>query len=125
MNVPKNLRYTKEHEWALIEGKVATIGITEYAQGELGDIVFVQLPAVGQKTEQFKACANIEAVKAVSDLFAPVSGSVTAVNNDLSADPQLINKDPFGKGWILKVELSNPKEADSLLAPEDYQALIH
>jgi len=125
MNVPKNLRYTKEHEWALIEGKTATIGITEYAQGELGDIVFVQLPSIGQKIEQMKACANIEAVKAVSDLFAPVSGSVTAVNNDLESDPQLINKDPYGKGWILKVELSNPKEADSLLSPDDYQTLIH
>ena len=124
MNVPDHLRYTKEHEWALMEGDKATIGITDYAQGELGDIVFVELPQVGAKTEQMKPCASIEAVKAVSDLYAPLSGEVTEVNRELDTNPQLVNSDAFGKGWILKIKLSNPKELDSLLSAEDYKKLI-
>ena len=124
MNVPENLKYTKEHEWVLAEGDVATFGITEYAQGELGDIVFVEMPGIGDATKQFEACANIEAVKAVSDLYAPVSGEVTEVNGDLEGDPQIINKDAFGKGWIMKIKMSDPGELDNLLSPDDYKALI-
>jgi len=124
MNIPEKLYYTKEHEWARVEGDVATIGITDYAQGELGDIVFVQMPQVGNETKQFNPCANIEAVKAVSDLFAPLSGKVLEVNSELAADPQLINKDPYGKGWILKVKLSNKEELKNLMSPSDYKKLV-
>ncbi len=124
MNIPDNLRYTKEHEWALVEGDTAKFGVTEYAQGELGDIVFIEFPQVGDQTNQFKPCANIEAVKAVSDLYAPLSGEVLEVNSDLEGDPQQVNKDPYGKGWMIKVKLSNPGEVDNLLSPEDYKKLI-
>ena len=124
MNIPENLRYTNEHEWARIDGDIATIGISEYASGELGDIVFVELPQVGDKTTQSEPCANIEAVKAVSDLYAPLSGEVTEVNDSLEGDPQIINKDPYGDGWILKIKISDAGEADNLLSPEDYKSLI-
>ncbi|RKY80863.1 glycine cleavage system protein GcvH [candidate division KSB1 bacterium] len=124
MNIPKDLKYTKEHEWARIEGDTATIGITEYAQGELGDIVFVELPAVGDSTKQFEACANIEAVKAVTDLYAPLSGEVIEVNEKLADTPDIVNKDPYGDGWILKIKLSDTSEADNLLTPEDYEGIL-
>ena len=124
MNIPADLRYTKEHEWARLEGGSAVIGITDYAQGELGDIVFVELPAAGKKTEQMKSCASIEAVKAVSDLYAPLNGEVEDVNRDLEASPQLVNRDPYGKGWILKIKLANPADWEKLLSPEDYRKLI-
>ncbi len=124
MNIPSDLRYTKEHEWARVEGNTAVVGITDYAQHELGDIVFVEMPKVGAVTEKAKSCASIEAVKAVSDLFAPVSGEILEVNKELETSPQSINQDPYGKGWVLKIQLSNPKEVDSLLTPEDYQKLI-
>jgi len=124
MNVPENLHYTKEHEYALVEGDIATIGITEYAQGELGDIVFIEFPQVGDATKQMEACANIEAVKAVSDLYAPVSGEVVEVNNELESNPQLVNKDPYGQGWIVKVKMSDPGELDALMSAEDYKKLI-
>lgn len=124
MNVPENLYYTKEHEWTSVDGDTATIGITDYAQGELGDIVFVEMPQVGDATKQFESCANIEAVKAVSDLYASVSGEVAEVNGELEADPQIINKDPYGKGWILKIKLSEQGELDNLLSSDDYKELI-
>jgi glycine cleavage system H protein len=124
MNVPKSLRYTKEHEWALVRENEATIGITDYAQGELGDIVFVELPKTGTPTEQMKSCASIEAVKAVSDLFAPLSGEVVEINTELETAPQLINQDPYGKGWILKIKISKPEELDSLMSAEEYEKLI-
>lgn len=124
MNVPDNLYYTKEHEWTSVDGDIATIGITDYAQGELGDIVFVEMPEVGDATKQFGSCANIEAVKAVSDLYASVSGEVTEVNDELEADPQIINKDPYGKGWILKIKISEQGELDNLLSSDDYKELI-
>jgi glycine cleavage system H protein len=124
MNVPETLRYTKDHEWARLEGDIAEVGITDYAQGELGDIVFVELPAAGKKTEQAKACASIEAVKAVSDLFAPLSGEVIEANGDLEATPQLVNQDPYGKGWILKIRISNPAEWDALMPADEYKKLI-
>ncbi len=124
MNVPENLRYTKEHEWTLVDGDVATIGITEYAQGELGDIVFIEFPKVGGATKQMEPCASIEAVKAVSDLYAPVSGEVTALNSELDSNPQIVNKDPYGKGWILKIRMSDKGELNNLMSPEDYKKLI-
>jgi len=124
MNIPAELRYTKEHEWARLEGGSAVIGITDYAQGELGDIVFVELPAAGKKTAQMQSCASIEAVKAVSDLYAPLTGEVEDVNRDLEASPQLVNQDPYGKGWILKIKLENPADWEKLLSPEDYGKLI-
>ncbi len=122
MNFPKNLKYTKDHEWIRIEGGTGTIGITEYAQGELGDVVFVELPAVGTALTQGKSFGTIEAVKAVSDLFAPVSGEVAEVNKKVQETPEIVNKDPYGEGWMIKVKLSG--EAPSLMDASQYQALI-
>ena len=102
MTLPENLKYTKDHEWILIEGQTGTIGITEYAQGELGDVVFVELPAVGKEITAHQSFGTIEAVKAVSDLYAPVTGKVVQVNTDLAKSPELVNKDPYGKGWMIK-----------------------
>lgn len=124
MNIPEDLKYTKEHEWVRVDGDTATIGISDYAQGELGDIVFIDFPAVGDATTQFESCASIEAVKAVTDLYAPVSGEVAEINAELENNPQLTNKDPYGGGWLLKIKLSNPAELDALLSPEDYKKLI-
>ena len=124
MDVPKNLKYTEEHEWVLVEDDIATIGITEYAQGELGDIVFIEFPQTGDTAKQFDPCANIEAVKAVSDLYAPVSGEIVEINEDLESDPQQVNKDPYGEGWILKIKMSDQSELDNLLSPEDYKQHI-
>jgi glycine cleavage system H protein len=124
MKVPDNLLYTKEHEWVGVAGGIATIGITEYAQGELGDIVFVELPAVGKKVKQMEAFGTIEAVKTVADLFSPVSGEVTATNGKIETSPEVINKDPFGEGWIIKVKISNEAELKSLLKPEEYRKII-
>jgi glycine cleavage system H protein len=124
MTFPENLKYTKDHEWILIDGDSGTIGITEYAQGELGDVVFVELPAVGKTVKQHESFGTIEAVKAVSDLYAPASGSITAVNKDLEGTPELVNKDPYGKGWMVKIKLSNPSEVSSLLNAASYKALI-
>jgi glycine cleavage system H protein len=124
MNVPENLLYTKEHEWALVEDDVVTFGITDYAQGELGDIVFVEFPTIGDHTEQMKPCASIEAVKTVSDLYAPVSGEVIEINSSLESDPQLVNKDPYGDGWMIKVKLADKSELDRLMSPDGYKKLI-
>jgi len=124
MNFPENLKYTKDHEWIMIDGDTGTIGITEYAQGELGDVVFVELPAVGKTVKQHESFGTIEAVKAVSDLYAPASGSITGVNKDLEATPELVNKDPYGKGWMVKIRLSNPSEVSSLLNAVAYKALL-
>jgi glycine cleavage system H protein len=124
MNIPDDLRYTKEHEWARLEGDAAVVGITDYAQGELGDIVFVELPPKGRAVERMKSCASIEAVKAVSDLFAPLSGEIAETNPELDGNPQLVNKDPYGKGWILKIKLADKSEFDGLLSADDYRKLI-
>jgi glycine cleavage system H protein len=124
MNVPEELRYTKEHEWAGMRDEVAVIGITDYAQGELGDIVFVELPAIGTKTVQTKSCASIEAVKAVSDLYAPLTGEIVGVNRELETSPQLLNQDPYGKGWILKIKPADKADLDKLLSADDYKRLI-
>lgn len=124
MNIPEELHYTKDHEWVRIEGDTATVGISDYAQGELGDIVFIELPQVGDPASQFESIANIEAVKAVSDLYAPMSGEVTEVNGDLEGDPQMVNKDPYGGGWILKIKISDPDEVDNLMSSDDYRGHI-
>jgi len=119
-----NLKYTKEHEWVRVENDIATVGITDYAQGELGDIVFVELPEVGTKVEQMKPFGVIEAVKAVSDIFSPLSGEVTEVNTRLESEAGIINKDPYDQGWIIKIKISVPEELDNLLSVEDYRKLI-
>jgi glycine cleavage system H protein len=124
MNFPENLKYTKDHEWVLIEGETGTVGITDYAQGELGDVVFVELPAVGKTVKQGESFGTIEAVKAVSDLYAPVSGAVTAVNPELGSVPETVNKDPYGKGWMVKLKLTHPNEGAGLLSATAYKALI-
>ncbi len=121
MNVPKELRYTKEHEWVRVEGGEAVIGITDYAQGELGDVIFVELPAPGSKATQMKGFGTIDAVKTVSDLFAPLSGEVTAVNTDLKDNPALVNQAPYGKGWMVRIRIGNPKELDALLTAGAYE----
>ncbi|MDZ7266157.1 MAG: glycine cleavage system protein GcvH [candidate division KSB1 bacterium] len=124
MHVPANLLYTKEHEWVRIEGDVATVGITDYAQGQLGDIVYAELPAVGATTTQMQPFGTVEAVKAVSDLFAPLSGTVLEVNTALAEKPELINQDCYGAGWMIKLKITNPGERQALLAPSDYEKLI-
>jgi len=124
MNFPENLKYTKDHEWVLIDGNVGTVGITDHAQGELGDVVFVELPSVGKTVKQHESFGTIEAVKAVSDLYAPVSGSVAEVNADLASTAELVNKDPYGKGWMVKIKLSKPEELSGLLSASAYQALV-
>jgi glycine cleavage system H protein len=124
MNFPTDLLYTKEHEWVRIEGDVATIGITEYAQGELGDIVFVELPAVKAAATQMQAFGTIEAVKTVSDLFAPLSGTVVEVNAKLNDRAELINQDCYGEGWLIKIKMSNKDEAKNLLPAAEYQKLL-
>ena len=122
MTYPENFRYTKEHEWVLVEGDTGTIGITFHAQGELGDIVYVDLPKVGATAEKGKTIGSVESVKAVSDIFAPVSGEVTAVNDLLTTSPEKLNEDPHGAAWIFKVKLSVPAEVDELMNAADYAA---
>ena len=121
--VPKDLKYAKTHEWVKVEGDTATIGITDFAQGELSDIVFVELPAPGKKLAQNDTLGTVEAVKAVSDIYAPVGGEVIAVNEDLRTDPAIVNKDPFGKGWIAKLKMNSPADLGKLLSPADYEVL--
>lgn len=124
MNIPKDLRYTKEHEWVKIVGNTAIIGITDHAQHELGDIVFVELPEVGDTVALEQAFGSVESVKTVSELYAPISGSVAAINDELSDSPELVNESPYENAWMIKVELSNLEEVDALLTPEQYEALI-
>ncbi len=124
MNFPEDLKYTKDHEWIKVTGSVGVIGITDFAQSELGDIVYVQLPEVGSKIEQGKAFGTVEAVKAVSDLYAPASGSVVEVNPTLSDHPEIINKDPYVEGWLIKISITNPAELDVLLDVQTYRSMI-
>ena len=124
MNVPENLKYTKDHEWALVEGDMATIGITDYAQSELGDIVYLELPSVGDTATVGEAIGTIEAVKTVADLYSPVSGEVVEINEALQDASELVNKDPYGEGWLAKIKMENPGEADQLMSPEDYKKLL-
>ena len=122
--VPGDLRYTKDHEWVRVEGDEALVGITEYAANQLGDIVFVELPDVGRALEQHGTFGVVESVKAVSDLYAPVAGEVVAVNDALAGKPELVNDDPYGEGWMIRLRLTNTAEVDDLLDPEAYDALI-
>ena len=124
MNVPVELKYTKEHEWVKIDGTTATVGITEWAQGELGDIVFVELPEVGTETGQMAPFGTIEAVKAVSDLYAPLTGKITEINAKLEDDPMVINQDPYGDGWLVRIEFTNESELEQLLDASDYETII-
>ena len=126
MEIPTELLYTEEHEWILVDdtSNTATIGITDYAQGELGDIVFIELPTADDEVKQMEPFGTIEAVKAVSDLFSPLSGKVTEVNTILQDQPELINQDPYDKGWMIKVEISDPDELKALMSPEDYKKHI-
>ena len=120
MTFPDDAKYTKDHEWIRVEGGIGTVGITEYAQGELGDVVFVELPAVGAAVKAHATFGTIEAVKAVSDLYAPVSGTVTEVNQELSRTPEIVNKDPYGKGWMVKIRVADPAELASLMDAAAY-----
>jgi len=122
--IPDDLKYTKEHEWVRVENGTAVVGITDYAQGELGDIVFVELPANGTKVEAMKPFGTIEAVKAISDLFSPLTGEIIEVNKNLESDSAVINSDPYGDGWIIKIKIADEGELQSLLSPADYQTLI-
>ena len=124
MNIPGNLKYTKDHEWVLVEGNKATIGVTDYAQGELGDIVFVEIETEGEELLKEDVFGSIEAVKTVSDLFMPVSGKVLESNTELEDSPDLVNKDPFNKGWLVKIEITSPEQLDDLLSAADYEKLI-
>lgn len=124
MNVPANLRYTSSHEWILVEGDVITVGITDHAQAELTDVVFVELPAAGRKVEAGDPTAVVESVKAASDIYSPAAGEVVEGNPAVEAEPGLINTDPYGKGWIFKVRVSNPAALDGLMDAEAYEALI-
>ena len=124
MNIPSNLQYTKDHEWAKIENGVATIGITDFAQGELGDIVFVELPEVGKSFNAGDTFGTIEAVKTVTDLFSPISGKIVAINEGLDNDPGKVNSDPYGDGWLVKIRLSDPDEKDGLLSSIAYEEII-
>lgn len=122
--VPADLRYTKEHEWVRVTGDEATVGITDYAADQLGDVVFVELPPIGRTLDQFAAFGVVESVKAVSDLFAPVAGEVVAANTDLGANPELVNSDPYGAGWMIRVTLADAGQLDALLDAAAYDALI-
>jgi glycine cleavage system H protein len=124
MQVPKDLKYSNDHEWIAVDGDVATVGITDYAQGELGDLVFVELPDVGSDATQGESFGTVEAVKAVSDLFAPVSGEVVEINEMLADDPEVVNKDPYGDGWMIKIKLSDAGELDALLDAAAYKGLV-
>ena len=124
MNIPENLKYTKDHEWIKVEGNVATVGITDYAQNELGDIVYVDVETDGDALAKEDVFGSIEAVKTVSDLFMPASGTVSEFNNALDSAPELVNKDPYGEGWIIKIPLSKPEELDELLSAAQYKELI-
>lgn len=124
MNVPSNLHYTKDHEWVSLEGNIATVGITDFAQGELGDIVYVDISTKGKALAADEVFGTVEAVKTVSDLFLPVAGTITEINPLLEAQPELINTDPYGKGWMIKMTVDNADAVESLLTAEKYTALV-
>ena len=125
MNIPANLKYTKDHEWVPINGDEVTIGITEFAQSELGDIVFIEIETIGETMEKEAVFGSIEAVKTVSDLFMPLSGEILSLNEDLENNPELVNTDPYGKGWMIKVKYTNLDEISELLDNKSYEALVH
>ena len=124
MNIPADLKYTQDHEWVRVEGDVAVVGITDFAQGELGDVVFVEIETEGEELAKGETFGTVEAVKTVSDLFMPVGGEVAEVNEALADDPELVNKDPYGKGWMIKVNMKDVSELDKLMDAEAYKAMI-
>ena len=124
MNIPENLKYTKDHEWVRVEGDHAVVGITDFAQGELGDIVFVEIETEGETLDREEVFGSIEAVKTVSDLFMPLSGEVVEFNSELESNPEVVNEDPYGKGWLIKVALSDKSELDDLMDAEAYKELV-
>ncbi|MFQ5606528.1 MAG: glycine cleavage system protein GcvH [Candidatus Zixiibacteriota bacterium] len=124
MNIPSQLQYTREHEWIDVEGTIASIGITDWAQGELGDIVYVELPAVGDMVTLGEPFGTIEAVKAVSELYSPISGKVVEVNTELESDPTLVNRSPFDQAWMVRIEMDDPEELEALLSGQEYAEMI-
>jgi glycine cleavage system H protein len=124
MEIKPELKYTKDHEWILVDGDQATIGITDYAQGELGDIVYVEIESIGDELQKEEIFGSVEAVKTVSDLFIPVSGEITEMNENLEDNPELINDDPYGDGWIIKMKINDPNELADLLGADEYKELI-
>jgi glycine cleavage system H protein len=124
MNVPANLKYTKDHEWVKIDGDIATVGITDFAQGELGDIVYVEVETAGETLDKEEVFGTVEAVKTVSDLFLPLSGEIIEFNDSLESEPEKVNKDPYGEGWMIKIKITNPEEIETLLDDKAYKALI-
>lgn len=120
----KDFKFTKEHEWVKVEGDIAVVGITDYAQKELGDVVYVELPEVGGSYEKDEACSNIESVKAVSDIYAPVSGEITEVNEALEDKPEIVNKDPYGEGWLFKLKMEKPDELEELMSADEYDEYV-
>ncbi len=123
MNLPKNLKYSKDHEWVKVDGNIATVGITEFAQGELGDIVFVEIETEDEDLDKDEIFGTIEAVKTVSDLYMPVAGKIIEVNSELESQPELINKDPYKSGWMIKIEMKDPAQVDDLLSADQYNEL--
>ena len=124
MNIPEGLKYTKDHEWIKADGSTATAGITDFAQGELGDIVYIDISTVGKDVAEHEVFGTVEAVKTVSDLFMPISGKILEVNKDLDGSPEKVNSDPYGEGWIVKIQLKNPADANKLLTAAQYKELI-
>ncbi len=124
MNIPGNLKYTKDHEWIKVEGDLAIVGITDFAQSELGDIVYVEIETEGETVKQEEVFGTVEAVKTVSDLFMPISGEITEVNSELENSPESVNKDPYNEGWMIKIKFSDKAELDGLLSADDYKKLI-
>ncbi|THF48855.1 glycine cleavage system protein GcvH [Flavobacterium supellecticarium] len=124
MNIPSNLKYTKDHEWVSLDGEIATVGITDFAQKELGDIVYVEVETLDQTLDKDEVFGTVEAVKTVSDLFLPLTGEIIEFNEDLESEPESVNTDPYGAGWMIKVKISNPAEVEGLLSSDDYKALI-
>jgi len=124
MNIPKDLKYTKDHEWIKVDGDIATIGITDFAQGELGDIVYVEVDTIDETLEKEEVFGTVEAVKTVSDLFMPISGEIIEFNESLESNPEKVNEDPYNEGWIIKLKMSDSSELEDLLSPEDYQNTV-
>lgn len=124
MNIPADLKYTKDHEWVKIDGDTATIGVTDFAQSELGDIVYVEIETVGETLDQEEVFGSIEAVKTVSDLFMPVGGEILEMNSEIESNPEVINSDPYGKGWMIKVKMGDASDADNLLSADEYKDLV-
>ena len=124
MNIPSDLKYTKDHEWVSLDGEIATVGITDFAQKELGDIVYVEVETLDQTLEKDAVFGTVEAVKTVSDLFLPIAGEIVEVNDNLESSPETVNADPYGKGWMVKVKISDVSQIEELLSSEDYKALI-